>query len=117
MFISRTLVRILAGSLLFAGTILTTACDQFTVADAHTYHQCATGVLLTQAEYDKLTSDAELGKNVNRYQTFEDHTLRRTYRIDPSTGKACLLVGGPWDSKLQPRPASRGPKKEAIRCL
>lgn len=53
--------------------------------------------LIARAEVAKLREQAEIGKNVGRYQMKNEGY--RTWRFDTATGRTCVLLAPDWDWK------------------
>jgi hypothetical protein len=76
-------------------TLIATSCDDYTIADKAKMDACASGVVLTKADYDQLKREAEFGKSVGRYQIHREGA--RTWRLDTATGHICLMLTTTYD--------------------
>jgi hypothetical protein len=68
-------------------------CEDFQVVDK------SQQVAISKQEYEQLKAVAVQAKQVGRYQLHREGT--RTWRLDTSTGRSCLLLAtqADWDSK------------------
>ena len=53
--------------------------------------------IISKDEVRKLREQAEIGKNVGRYQMRNEGY--RTWRFDTATGRSCILLAPEWDWK------------------
>jgi hypothetical protein len=79
--------------------LLTSGCQIVDEADYETIQKVKSGqyALIKDTDLSLLKSQAELGKGVGRYQIHKEGL--RTWRIDTSTGKVCLLLTSEADWK------------------
>jgi len=81
---------------LFTACILS-GCDDYQIADKSKEQVAdkSKEVVISKAEYDALKAEAAQAKQVGRYQIHREGP--RTWRLDTSTGRSCLLLASEYD--------------------